>query len=48
LLEQLYQQSDLSVPDNASRPGEKCHPDRAKDIQTLSEGVTSFSTRNWI
>ncbi len=35
LLQQLYNQPDLSVPDNASRPGEKCHPDRAKDIQTL-------------
>lgn len=35
LLEQLYRQSDLSIPDNASRPGEKCHPDRAKDLQTL-------------
>ena len=35
LLEQLYNSPDLRVPDNASRPGEKCHPDRAKDIQTL-------------
>lgn len=35
LLEQLYHQSDLSIPDNASRPGEKCHPDRAKNLQTL-------------
>jgi hypothetical protein len=35
LLEQLYNSADLPVPDNASRPGEKCHPDRAKDIQTL-------------
>jgi hypothetical protein len=35
LLQQLYNQPDLSVPDNASRPGEKCHPNRAKDIQTL-------------
>jgi hypothetical protein len=35
LLEQLYNSADLRVPDNASRPGEKCHPDRAKDIQTL-------------
>lgn len=35
LLEELYRQPDLSVPDNASRPGEKCHPDRAKDIHTL-------------
>jgi len=35
LLEKLYNQPDLSVPDNASRPGEKCHPQRARDIQTL-------------
>jgi len=35
LLEQLYNSPDLRVPDNASRPGEKCHPDRAKDIHTL-------------
>jgi hypothetical protein len=35
LLEKLYNQPDLSVPDNASRPGEKCHPARAKEIQTL-------------
>jgi hypothetical protein len=35
LLEQLYNSADLRVPDNASRPGEKCHPDRAKDIHTL-------------
>ncbi len=40
LLEQLYNQSDWSVPDNASRPGEKCHPDRAKDIQTLFGPIT--------
>jgi uncharacterized protein UPF0236 len=35
LLETLYNQPDLSVPDNASQPGEKCHPARAKDLQTL-------------
>lgn len=35
LLEALYNQPDLSVPDDASQPGEKCHPARAKDIQTL-------------
>jgi len=35
LLEQLLQQADLSVPDNTSRPGEKCHPDRAKEVQTI-------------
>jgi hypothetical protein len=35
LLQRLYNQPDLSISDNTSRPGEKCHPDRAKDIQTL-------------
>lgn len=35
LLQALYTQSDLSVPEAASRPGEKCHPDRAKDVHTL-------------
>ena len=35
LLETLYNQPDLRVPDNASRPGEKCHAARAKDIHTL-------------
>lgn len=28
LLGELYSQGQLSVPDNASRPGEKCHPHR--------------------
>jgi len=35
LLEQLYNQADLEVPNNTSQPGEKCHPGRAKEIQTL-------------
>ncbi len=35
LLEQLYNQTDLPVADNASRPGEKCHPGRTKEIHTL-------------
>jgi len=35
VLEQLYNQPGLNVRDNASRPGEKCHPDRVKDIHTL-------------
>jgi hypothetical protein len=35
LLEKLYNQTGLSVPANASQPGEKCHPERAKDIHTL-------------
>ena len=35
LLERLYGQEDLQIPENTSRPGEKCHPERAKNIQTL-------------
>jgi hypothetical protein len=35
LLETLYNQPDLRVPDDASHPGEKCHADRAKEIDTL-------------
>jgi hypothetical protein len=35
LLQALYGQPDLSLPDDASRPGEKCHPDRPKTVQTL-------------
>lgn len=35
LLEDLYSQADLPVPEKAGRPGEKRHPDRAKDIHTL-------------
>ena len=40
LLEALYQQPDLQVPDNTSRPGEKCHPDRAKEVHTLFGPIT--------
>jgi len=40
LLEQLYNQPGLSVPDDARRPGEKCPPDRAKDVQTLFGPIT--------
>jgi Uncharacterised protein family (UPF0236) len=35
LLQKLYSQPGLNVPGNASRPGEKCHAERAKDIHTL-------------
>jgi hypothetical protein len=35
LLERLYNQDGLQVPDNASRPREKCHPQRVKDIHSL-------------
>ena len=35
LLETLYTQNGLLIPDDASRPGEKSHPGRIKDIRTL-------------
>jgi hypothetical protein len=35
LLEKLYNEPGWSVPDNASRPGEKCHAQRSQDIRTL-------------
>lgn len=35
LLEQLYAQAQLSVPDNASRPGEKAHPDRMLQMHSI-------------
>lgn len=35
LLEQLLQQADRNIPANTSRPGEKCHPKRAKPVQTI-------------
>ena len=40
LLQRLYNQPDLSISDHTSRPGEKCHPDRAKDFQTLFGTIT--------
>jgi hypothetical protein len=35
LLEDFYNQDGLPVPEDASHPGEKCHPQRAKNIRTL-------------
>lgn len=35
LLEQLYAQTELSVPDNASRPGEKVHPNRELQMHSI-------------
>jgi hypothetical protein len=35
LLEKLYSQPRLSIPGEASRPGEKCHPGRRKQVLTL-------------
>lgn len=35
LLERLYAQEGLSIPDNASGPGEKCHPDRKLRMHSI-------------
>ena len=47
LLEQLFDQPGLQMPDNGRRPGEKCHPDRAKDIDTLFGGIRLKTGRNY-
>ena len=47
LLETLYNQPDLQVPDNASRPGEKCHPGRALKVHTLFGLVRMKTGRNY-
>ena len=35
LLEKLYSQADLSIADDASRPGEKCHPERKLEMHSI-------------
>lgn len=35
LLEQLLQNAEPHLADNLSRPGEKCHPNRPKPVQTI-------------
>jgi hypothetical protein len=35
LLQNLLEKSSLDLPENTSQPGEKCHPDRSKEVQTL-------------
>ena len=35
LLENLLEKCSLGLPENTSQPGEKCHPDRGKEVQTL-------------
>jgi len=40
LLEKLYNEPGLGVPDDTGRPGEKCHPQRAKTVQTLFGPLT--------
>ena len=45
LLEQLYSQSELSIPANQSRPGEKCHGQRKLQMRSIF-GVVHLS-RNY-
>ena len=40
LLESLYQGSDLQLPNQTGRPGEKRHPARPKEIETLFGPIT--------
>lgn len=35
LLAELYSQTELSIPGNASRPGEKCHPGRKLEMHSI-------------
>jgi hypothetical protein len=35
LLEKLLEQCAVDLPENTSQSGEKCHPDRGKEIETL-------------
>jgi hypothetical protein len=41
LLERLFESNTLNIPDNASRPGEKCHPGRALHVDTLFGSITT-------
>lgn len=40
ILERLYQDPDLTMPNHTGRPGEKCHLGRAKDVETLFGPIT--------
>ncbi len=40
ILEQLYQDPDLTMPNHAGQLGEKCHPGRAKEVETLFGPIT--------
>jgi len=40
ILEELYQDPELTMPNHAGRPGEKCHQGRAKDVETLFGPIT--------
>ena len=39
LLQNLYAQMASTVPGDASRPGEKCHPDRLLQMHSLGAAV---------
>ena len=40
LLEGLYQDAGLKMPNHAGQPGEKCHRGRAKDVETIFGTIT--------
>ena len=40
ILEKLYEDPELAMPNHAGRPGEKCHLGRAKDVETLFGPIT--------
>ena len=40
LLEGLYQDPDLTMPNHAGQPGEKCHRGREKDVETIFGPIT--------
>ena len=35
LLEGLFDSTSLNLPENTSRPGEKCHPNRALQVESI-------------
>ncbi|MGP8236219.1 MAG: ISKra4 family transposase [Limisphaerales bacterium] len=39
LLEGLFDSTSLNIPDNTSRPGEKCHPNRALKVESIFGGI---------
>ncbi len=40
ILEALYADAHLAIPEGAGRPGEKCHPGREKTVETIFGAVT--------
>ena len=39
LLENLFESDTLNIPENASRLGEKCHPKRPLDVDSIFGGI---------